>query len=267
MPYASLRSHLPVLAALLALIASPAVAATVPVSDDFSGTTLNSSLWAFVNPLNDASYSVSSDEVRIALPGAKAHDIWSTGDNGARIMQTVSNEDFEVISKIDSPVTAAYQMQGILVEQSTTVFLRFDLRRDSIGPRIFAASISGATGTFRIDQSLPGVGAPFWLKVKRTGNNWTESYSTDGISFTTAGTFGFTLTVSKIGLFAGNYNNVASNVPAFTAAFDYFYNTAVNPSAPDLTIGMTHNGNFTPGGSGSYTITLLMLAWRRLPVR
>ena len=209
-----------------------------------------------MNPLNDASYSVSSGEVRIALPGANAHDIWSTGDNAARIMQTVSNQDFEVIAKMDSPVTAGDQMQGILVEQSATVFLRFDLRRDRIGPRIFAASISGATGTFRIDQSLPGVGAPFWLKVKRTGNTWTESYSTDGVSFTTAGMFSFTLTVSKIGLFAGNYNSVASNVPAFTAAFDYFYNTAVIPLAPDLTISKTHSGNFAAGGTGSYAITV-----------
>ena len=252
----SLRPCLPVLAVLLALIASPTFTQTVPVSDDFTGTTLNSSLWTFTNPLNDASYSVSSGQVRIALPGANAHDIWSSGNNAARIMQTVSNQDFEVMAKMDSPVTAGDQMQGILVEQSATVFLRFDLRRDGTGPRIFAASISGPSGTFRIDQSLPGVGAPFWLKVKRTGNTWTESYSTNGVSFTTAGTFSFTLTVARIGLFAGNYNSVVNNVPAFTAAFDYFYNTAMVPSAPDLTIGKTHAGNFTAAGTGSYAITV-----------
>jgi len=252
----SLRPCLPVLAVLLALIASPTFTQTVPVSDDFTGTTLNSSLWTFTNPLNDASYSVSSGQVRIALPGANAHDIWSSGNNAARIMQTVSNQDFEVTAKMDSPVTAGDQMQGILVEQSATVFLRFDLRRDGTGPRIFAASISGPSGTFRIDQSLPGVGAPFWLKVKRTGNTWTESYSTNGVSFTTAGTFSFTLTVARIGLFAGNYNSVVNNVPAFTAAFDYFYNTGMVPSAPDLTIGKTHAGNFTAAGTGSYAITV-----------
>jgi len=156
---------------------------------------------------------------------------------------------------MDTPVTAGAQMEGIIVQQSATRFLRFDLRSDAVSPRLFAASISGATGTFQIDFALPGVTAPFWLKVNRTGNTWTESYSTDGTNYITGGSFSYTLSVTNIGLFASNSGHPASTAPAFTASFDYFLNTA-SGTVPDLTVSKSHSGAFVQSGTGSYSVTV-----------
>ena len=227
-----------------------------PVSDDFNTSSLNTGLWTFVNPVGDATLSLDGSQVLISLPAGEAHDPW-TADNSARIMQPIANQDFEVVTKMDRPLTAGKQEHGILVEQAANTFLRFDLRHDGTSPRLFAASIVNGTGTFRIDHALPSAGTPFWLKVKRSGNTWTESYSSDGTTFTTAGTFSLTLVAKNIGLFAGNNANPTTGViPAFTAAFDYFYNTASAPAVPDLTLTKSHTGSFVAGGTGSYTLTV-----------
>jgi len=65
--------------------------------------------------------------------------------------------------------------------------------------------------------------------VTRTGDLWTQSYSTNGSSWTTAGTFSETLAVAKVGLFAGNFGS-GGTAPAFNALFDYVFET----SAPIL---------------------------------
>ena len=228
------------------------LSATGPLSDNFNTGTLNTGLWTFVNPVGDGSESLTGTNLLLTVPAGVSHDVWSTGDNAARILQPITNVDFEVMVKMDTPVTAGSQMEGILVEQSSTTFLRFDVRHDGVSPRLFAASISGTTGTFRIDFALPRYTSSFWLKVKRTGNSWTESYSTDGVTFLTGGTFSFTLTASKIGVFSGNYGNPSSSAPALSASFDYFLNTA---AIPDMTLTKTHAGNFPQGGTGDYTLT------------
>ena len=43
--------------------------------------------------------------------------------------------------------------------------------------------------------------------------------------------------------------------PAFTASIDYFRNAGSGTPAPSLTVTKSHTGNFTKGGTGSYTIT------------
>ena len=228
----------------------------VPLSDDFNSSTgLNPGLWTIVSPLGDGSLTTNGSEVRLTVPAGRVHDVWTTGDNGFRIVQAISNADFDVVTKIDSPVTSLAQMEGIIVEQDPGRFVRFDLRHDGTSPRIFAASIGDGVGSFQVDRPLAGVTAPFWLRVTRSGNSWTESYSTDGNTFTVAGTFTYTLVSNTIGLFAGNNADVSRGViPALTAAFDSFIN--LSTKAPDLTITKTHTGSFTAGGTGTFLITV-----------
>ena len=132
------------LSAVPGILGVPAWAGA-PVSDAFNATSLNTSLWTFVNPVGDGSYSLSGTNLLLSVPAGVNHDVWATGNNGARIMQSITNVDFEVAVKMDTPVTAGSQMEGIIVGQSATQFLRFDLRSDAVSPRLFAASISGAT--------------------------------------------------------------------------------------------------------------------------
>lgn len=233
----------------------PPAVQTPPASDAFNDSALNPSLWTFVNPGGDGSYSENAGELRLSVPAGSVHDVWTTGDASVRVMQPIGNVDFEVAVKFDSMVTSNAQMEGVIVEQDSTNFLRFDFRNDGNSPRLFAASIAGATGTFRVDIPLSrSLTPPLWLKVNRSGNVWTESWSTDGLNYTTGGFFSYTLTSNKIGPFAANYNNPASAAPALTAVIDSFSNTAKispTPLSPS-------NESLVPPG----TVTL---SWSAVP--
>jgi hypothetical protein len=145
-------------------------------------------------------------------------------------MQAASNTDFEVEVKFQSVMNAEYQQQGIIVEQDNGNYLRFDFVRDATKTRVFAASIVGGSAGGRIAIPITG-GNPLYLRVKRVGNVWTESYSYNGTSWTSAGSFTQTLTVSSVGPFIGNYGS-GNTAPAFTGSVDYFFNTA-SPVVPE----------------------------------
>lgn len=214
----------------LAISAPPLVFA----SDDFNRTTLNSR-WTFVNPRNDASYRLTGTNtpdayLELVVPGGASHDAWNT-NNSVRVMQSATNEDFEAEVKFASRPSQQYQLQGILIQQNANNWLRFDTYHDGLNLRVLAATTTNGSSQPRFDIPLGTATIPF-LRVRRQGNQWIFQYSTNGQSWTTAGSFSHTLVVSAIGTFAGN----AGASPAFTAKVDYFFNT-VYPIVPEDAIG------------------------------
>jgi PKD repeat protein len=167
-------------------------------------------------------------------------------------MQPADDEDFELEVKFDSPVTAPqYQIQGIVIEQDNDDFLRFDFHSTDTKTRIFAASFVDGNGTSQVsgvDIADLNV-ASLYMRVKRAGDVWTQSYSLDGTTWLTpsGGTFTHVMTVTAVGLFVGN----SGNNPAHTAQADYFFNTA-SPLDPEdgglLTVNTVGDGTVTPLG-------------------
>ncbi|MEK9136516.1 MAG: carbohydrate binding domain-containing protein, partial [Bacteroidota bacterium] len=208
------------------------------VSDDFSAPTLNALLWTTVNPLADATVSVVGTGTHdallsIAVPGGVSHDVWVGGNMAPRVMQTISNADFELEVKFQSPLTAQYEMEGVIVQQDLTNFIRFDFVKDATKTRLFAATFVGGAPTVKTDIPITA-GNPLYLRVKRVGNQWTESYSYNGTSWTSAPDFTHTLTVSSVGPFIGTAGT--SPAPAFTGLVDYFFNMA-SPIVPEDPVG------------------------------
>ena len=202
-----------------------------PVSDDFFSSTLNSSLWTFVNPLGDGSYQMTGTHLQLSVPAGAAHDAWTSGNNTVRMVQNVSDVDFQAEAKFDSAVAQPYQIQGILVEQDTSNYLRFDVYRDATSVQIFSAAIVSGTPGVKLGNPIPSSGPPVWLRVQRSGTSWTFSWSTDGTTFNTAGTFSQAIIVNRVGIFGGNTASNPSASPAFVASVDYFFNTA-SPIVP-----------------------------------
>jgi hypothetical protein len=207
-----------------------------PVSDDFHSTTLNTSLWTFVNPCCGF-LQMSGTDALLIVPGVTNHDPWVTGDGTVRLMQSTANVDFEVVAKFDSSVanllpTNEDQEEGIIVEQDSNTFLRFDIHT---GANLFSAAISNGvavSGTVK-NVSLSIGSGPFWMRITRAGDTWTQSWSVDGVSFNVGNVITFHMTASRLGPFGGNAGNPSSGTPApsFTAAVDYFFNTA-SPISP-----------------------------------
>ncbi len=247
------------LAQLLA-VDGKATATTVPasdpsgiVSDDFNACAVDPSLWSLVDPLGGGSAQVvgggSGDaQLELFVPGGTAHNPWKSGNDSVRLMQPMSDEDFEVETKIDSAVTSSIQVQGFLVEESAGHFIRFDTYKSGGSVRIFGAVIDNGSASMKVAKKITAT-APMFLRISRVGDAWTLTYSFDGAAWLTAATFNHSMTTTQVGLMAGN---AGSNPPAHTAVFDYFFNTAspvVNEDQgavpADLTLDITVVGGGT----------------------
>lgn len=221
------------------------------LSDEFDGP-LDTDLWTFMDPLGDSSITTTGTQVAITVPGGQNHDTWNSYDF-ARIMQPVANNaDFEIEVKFDSPVTAAYQIQGLLAEQDQNNLIRFDYYGTGSQTRLFVASFSNGTPVVRDDAIVPGA-SPLFLRVKREGSQWTVTYSNDGIAWSTLVTFSHGMTVNKVGVYAGNFRG-DNNPPAHTAVVDYFRVTGA-PPVVDTTPPVISNVQVSAITSASATIT------------
>jgi regulation of enolase protein 1 (concanavalin A-like superfamily) len=218
-------------------------------SDQFNSGSLDTDIWTYIDPRGDSSISLTGSQLAISVPAGTSHDAWSGGNFAPRIMQPVSNADFEIEAKFDSAVTQRFQLQGILVEQDAGNYIRFNFQHDGSNTRIFAATLTNNSPTTRVDTIIPD-GAPRYLRIKRAGNQWTQYYSVDGVNWTTAVVFTHALTVSSVGVFAGN---AGSPPPDFTALIDYFvFNSLVGDQVPPVISNI----------SVDVTDTLALIKWQ-----
>jgi len=208
------------------------------VSDDFNASTLNTTLWTKFDPKNNATFEIvgtgTSDAwLNITVPAGISHDVWTNDNNAPRIMQAAKNTDFEIEVKFESQLTSQYQMQGVIIQQDDSNYLRFDFSRGAEDTKVFAASITDGTATEKSDVIISPADNPLYLKVKRQGDQWTQSYSFDGTSWIEATNFSHALTVTSVGPFVGNQGYLgSSNSPAFTGLIDYFFNSS-SPIIPE----------------------------------
>jgi parallel beta-helix repeat protein len=202
---------------------------SAPVTDNFNKGSLDLSRWTFVNPATNGSYSLNASELSLTAPAGSNHDPGYLGsDNAVRVVQSIGGGDFTVDVKFDSIPSLKYQFEGLIVEQDAGNYLRFHAGSAGNSLEIGATKVVShlETSQFGAGISVPNGANSLWLRVQKSGNTWTESWSTNGSSFNIAGVFVQPLTISNIGPFAGNYGSAPSAAPAFTAVIDYFLNTA-----------------------------------------
>ena len=202
------------------------------VSDNFDASTLNTSLWSTENPLGDGNVTMIGYAATLNVPQGTTHDAWTSGNNAVRIMQPVGNSDFSVDVRFQSVPEIGNQDQGILVEQDSTHFVRFDVLFNGT-PHLFAAGVNGSQGTTFVNTQISLGSGPVILRLARAGNVWTGSWSTNGTNFTSAPSFTFDLNAARVGPFASTFATSAFNSPAFTAVVDYFFATSDPESNQD----------------------------------
>jgi hypothetical protein len=207
------------------------------VSDDFNTCTLNTDLWTFIDPVGDGAYDIVGTNTEnawlsISVPEGSDHDVWEPGGNKApRIMQPANDEDFEIEVKFESPLTLTFQMQGIIIEEDNDNFLRFEFHSHDSSTRMFWAIFSGGAVVNSGGPDIASTGvAPLYMRITRDLNQWTQSYSLDGMTWNPAVSFEHVLSVSMVGVYAANA--VGSSSPAQTGYIDYFFNKA-SPIDPE----------------------------------
>ncbi|MCU1294197.1 MAG: hypothetical protein JWP08_3047, partial [Bryobacterales bacterium] len=197
-----------------------------PTSDNFDSSTLNTQLWTFVNPAGDGVLTLNGTGATLNLPGGTNHDPWTSGNKSVSLLQAIGNVNFQAQVRFQSDVEIGNQDEGILVQQDATHFLRFDVFNDGTSVRLFSAAIQGGSATVFGNTVINVTQAPIFLNLSRSGNNWVETWSTDGVNFHTGYSFSYGMTASSIGPYAGNSNGTLANSPAFTSIVDYFFNLA-----------------------------------------
>jgi len=205
---------------------------SILVSDDFTSPELDTTIWTFINPLNDALLTMTGSDISLSVPTG-SHTAWGTKtipfyNTTPRIMQVANNVDFEIEVKFHSGVSERYQEQGILIMQDDDDLLRLEFFSDGSNTNIFAASFTNGIANIRLNKTINTAAvAPLYMGVKRIGNLWTQSYSLDGTSWTPVVSFIHDMNVTQVGSHVGNEG--ADHL----GLIDYFYNTVdLNTEVP-----------------------------------
>ena len=254
-------------AMLLTIAALPAQAIQ---SDDFNSTTLNTSLWTFVDPVGDTQLQLTGTNLLMHFPGGEQHGLWTDCNCAPRLLQAASDTDFELELKLDSFVEQAYQSQGFIIQQDSDTYLRLSTHHDGGQVIVFAAWIDGGVSGNHVFLPVPG--SPTHLQVERTGDNWEYRYSFDGTNWTTAGAFYRVMTVTEVGFFLGASGNTDFQVPAIVGNVDYFFETSspITPedggqptavSPPNIEVWYGDNQNFGHLGNPQTLIQVLGRTW------
>ena len=221
-------------------------------SDDFNAYVLNRALWTWYNPVGFGSIAMvgvnsGNATANITVEAGVAHDIWTDGYNGTRIMQACTDTSWTAEVKFLSQIRTtnnnqSFDVQGIVVEQDPTHVIRFDFVSRTADSMAIAAFVFNGSFSSPVQKFFPNISTyaaqPTYLRVTRSGSTWTASYSTNGSSWTVAGSFTQAFNITKIGPWVGN----AGSVPReFTSIIDYFFNTASPIASEDGATNVADN--------------------------
>ncbi|MFZ7094163.1 cadherin-like domain-containing protein [Primorskyibacter sp. 2E233] len=186
-------------------------------SDDFADPMLNPD-WDVTAPAGTTweLTGTATDGFLQMQTGSGNFDLWDNTRNALTALQTVTDEDFTLEVKYLATPDQKHQMQGFLIEEDDSNWMRFDLYSD--GSKLYAMAAITVDGTTQLafKTNIPSEDATY-LRLERVGDTFVLEYSSDGESWTTAGTVTHGLTVSKAGLFAGSVGTDA----ALTVQVDY----------------------------------------------
>ena len=139
------------------------------------------------------------------------YDQYFAATSAPKLIQDCANEDFVCTVRYNNNLSYPggpyrYHSRGIYVQGTgTDNWITFDFYRGGESTTllsVFASTTVSAFTTIRTNTSLGEVAtAPYYVRITRSGNNWTYESSDDGSSWTYRSSFDFTMAVSKIGLF------------------------------------------------------------------
>ena len=207
------------------------------MSDDFNRFNVGSTLWTFVDPLEDSSIGIEGTntpdaQLVVSVPAGVDHSAWTTLD-APQVLQDVDDVDFAVEVKLESPMSERYQEQGIIVKEtdSSPNYLRLDFYHDGTNYHVFAGSVENGAGTSIFDTTVTPIDGRLWMRVSRQGDQFDQEYSVDGVTWLAGASFQRPMTVSQVGVFVSNSGDFAP-APGHTARFDYFFDQAL-PIVPE----------------------------------
>jgi cytochrome c len=229
-------------------------------SDEFTGSTLDHCRWNAVVREDSTRYRVTGGALQIDVPGG---DIYGTGNTGPSnfVLQNAPTGDYVMETKVDGSLfNEQYQQGGLIAYVDDDNYVKVDYVADNapgqpVTRRLeFRSEIGGA-----VQNPQPQVAnltsAVWYLRMAKVGNDYTASYSADGVTWTPIGTLTNAAIAAntKVGLYTLGAGQTASK----PASFDYFHlsTAVVDNTAPSVT--STVDGPASAGWfTGPATVTL-----------
>lgn len=200
-------------------------------SDDFNHPNLDPTLWTLVDPLGGGGLRLegsgtSDAQLVLTAPGGGDEYLPFSVNDSVRVMQPSADTDFELEVKFEMDLDEALQIVGVAIEETPDTWVRFDFYFDGDDIRAFSAgftqsSVEVTSDSFVLSGPL-SASTPIFMRVRRTGDVFTQEFSLDGASWTALNSFTHALNVQSVGVFAGN---AGSNPPLTEAVVDYFTQT------------------------------------------
>lgn len=240
------------------LFSAGADAASELVSDSFT-TAIDTHLWRIETPVGDSQISISDERLTIQLPAGSEHNLWHDVDSVPQVTQLTDDVDFTVETEIVSPMSARLQLAGMRIDGQAGGTLRLAAQYNGRQLQLVAVALDSGKakvlGRVTITESFP-----LKLKIRRRGDDWQWSYAQAGQVWQSAAAFTHAMTVTRVGLFAGNARSPA---PAYRAQFEYFSVIALRADSFETPLDQhvwqveTPKGDSVVGSAdGQLTITL-----------
>jgi glucose/arabinose dehydrogenase/type 1 glutamine amidotransferase len=227
--------------------------------DEFDGDRLDGCRWdAVVRPdLNR--FRVEGGLLKIDTTPTNLFDAGGNAPN--LILQTFPEGDWVVETKVSGDVCERWQQGGILVYESDATFLKLDYVGTSPPGQPCVRKIEMRHEIGDVFQpafpevTLPDGVTTWYLRLEKTGSDYTGYYSADGETFTELATITNTeLGGADVGVYAFGQEQTQS----VTVAFDYFHVLGTVPpdtTPPTVTATLDPpepNGDPAPGYEGTY---------------
>jgi beta-xylosidase len=197
-------------------------------TDDFNTTTLDSS-WTFIDPDGGSALSLTENPgwLRITTTSPPGRDLLGSVQNAPHILQSGFSGDFTIETKIMANTSENKEGGGIIVWQNSNAYVRYERLFTTDQMLFLYSGGSSGMGSATTTYPIPNIN-PTYLKLVRSGQQFSGYYSSDGTNWIHIGYVGSQASDPlSIGLDVIN-NNRNGN---FFADFDYF---KINSASPPL---------------------------------
>lgn len=279
---------------------------TARATDNQGATTTSSGVSVTITGTSLPSPWQSADIGSVAAAGNASHssgtftvngsgaDIWGTADEFRYVYQSL-NGNGVITAQVNSIAnTDGWAKAGVMIRETLNANAAYAMTVLTPSNGI-AFQRRTSTGGSSSHTGVSGQSAPRWVRLQRSGNTITSSYSTNGSSWTTVGTATISLATSVyVGLCVTSHNDgtlcaasfsnvsisggntpptVSITSPSAGASFTAPATIAINASASDsdgtiTQVAFYQNGNligtdtsspysltWSGAGAGSYTLT------------
>src|SRR3954470_8396660 len=161
--------------------------------DDFNGTSLNKTVWNSIVREDATKYAVNNGALTITTVGG---DIYTNSDpSGTRnfILQSADHtgNDYVLETKLSGTLSGGYAQGGIMVYGDDDNFVKLDAISDTnqtvINRIELRSEVAQATANPQPQVNVPAGTTDIWLRLTKSGNNYSGEVSYDGTTWTSVG--------------------------------------------------------------------------------